>query len=341
MAINVYTGLMGSGKSYEIMLNVVLPAMLAGRRVVTNIDGVDHDRICDYLAAKNPKHSGGFGTIVHVTDEMISQPGFFPDESKVESVVLPGDLVVIDEAWRHWSHGKSLSPEHQQFFRMHRHYTDPDTGVSCDLALVFQSISDVNRSLRAVIEMNFMTTKLKTIGMKGSYRIEFWQGGKQTKAAFVGYRVTRYDDSIFPLYKSYSGPGGTEVAIDARQNVLNNPKLWLGVGVMLLVFVCSGWFLWSFLHPSAPDSVLPSVSQPSKSDTAAVVASSVPAKPATTSSIDRRIGGVVVLPSGRFVVVVDRLGNLSFDSAHSYVGKGIFLVGDHLGERISAAPFVR
>src|SRR5690606_16535082 len=160
MAINVYTGVMGSGKSYEITLNVVLPAVLAGRRVVTNIDGIDEARIIEYLRSKNPDHSGDFGAIIHITDDRISQPGFFPDEARPEvgSVVLPGDIVVIDEAWRHWSAAQKLSPEHMQFFRMHRHYVDPETGVSCDLALVFQSIGDINRSLRAVIELNFKTT---------------------------------------------------------------------------------------------------------------------------------------------------------------------------------------
>src|SRR5690606_23708807 len=121
MAINVYTGVMGSGKSYEITLNVVLPAVLAGRRVVTNIDGINQDLIHDYLRDKHPNHTSDFGSIVHVTDAQISLPEFFPDESRTDgsSIVQPGDLVVVDEAWRHWSSNQKLTPEHMQFFRMH------------------------------------------------------------------------------------------------------------------------------------------------------------------------------------------------------------------------------
>jgi zona occludens toxin len=35
MAINAYTGLMGSGKSYEVVSSVILPAVKSGRRVVS------------------------------------------------------------------------------------------------------------------------------------------------------------------------------------------------------------------------------------------------------------------------------------------------------------------
>jgi zona occludens toxin len=340
MAINVYTGTMGSGKSYEITLNVVLPAVLAGRRVVTNIAGIDEARILEYLRSKNPEHQGNFGAIAHIEDNQISQPGFFPDESKPEitSVVRPGDLVVIDESWRHWTVSQKLSFEHMQFFRMHRHYVHPDSGVSCDLALVFQSVGDIPRNLLAVVEMNFRTTKLKTLGLNSSYRIEFWEGGKQTKSAFVGLRVTRFNEKIFPLYKSYSGAGGTEVAIDSRQNVLKNPRLWAGAVVLLLIFAYAAWFLWSFFHPTGtgPAPLPSSASQ--ASNISSVVAGPTPAK-STTSTTGRRIGGVVSFPSGRFVLVVDRQGRFSFDSTRSYVGRGIFLAGDHEGERITTSPF--
>jgi zona occludens toxin len=37
MAIKVYVGLMGSGKSYEVVSNVIVPALGRGRRVISNI----------------------------------------------------------------------------------------------------------------------------------------------------------------------------------------------------------------------------------------------------------------------------------------------------------------
>ncbi|EGJ3415938.1 hypothetical protein IHC78_002873 [Salmonella enterica subsp. houtenae] len=36
MAISAYIGIPGSGKSYEAVCNVIIPAFTSGRRVVTN-----------------------------------------------------------------------------------------------------------------------------------------------------------------------------------------------------------------------------------------------------------------------------------------------------------------
>ncbi|WP_088148929.1 zonular occludens toxin domain-containing protein [Achromobacter denitrificans] len=336
MAINAYTGLMGTGKSYEVTLNVVLPAILNGRRVVTNIDGIDEGKIHDYLKSKNPKHEGEFGKIVHVRDEDVEKPGFFPREDG-ESIVCPGDLVVIDEAWLFWAIGKKLSPEHMSFFRLHRHYAHAESGVTCDLVVIFQAISDVHRSLRNVVEVNFRTTKLKTLGLSRSYRIEWWDGGKQTKAASLGFRVTRYVPAVFPLYNSYNGSAGTELSVDSRQNIFNNPRLWMYAIGLFVVAGYSVWWLWTFLHPK-PDG--PKGTEPPSSVVSGrQVKEGSFTKDVSSTVTERRIGGVVTLPGEKLIVVVDRLGRFSYDSTYEYSGTGLFLVGQHKAKRIDASPF--
>ncbi|APC14207.1 hypothetical protein BLL42_00010 [Pseudomonas frederiksbergensis] len=52
MPINAYTGLMGSGKSFECVVSVIVPAVAKGRRVVTNVDGIDSDAIRAYINEK-------------------------------------------------------------------------------------------------------------------------------------------------------------------------------------------------------------------------------------------------------------------------------------------------
>ncbi len=52
MAINCYTGLMGSGKTYEVVLSIIIPAVCQGRRVITNISGIDSDAIRAYCCEK-------------------------------------------------------------------------------------------------------------------------------------------------------------------------------------------------------------------------------------------------------------------------------------------------
>lgn len=47
MAISAYIGIPGSGKSYEAVYNVIIPAFTSGRRVVTNIYGLQKDKITE------------------------------------------------------------------------------------------------------------------------------------------------------------------------------------------------------------------------------------------------------------------------------------------------------
>ena len=255
MAINIYSGVMGSGKSYEVVINVILPAIKKGRRVVTNIDGIDEEKIHAHIEKEDKDvDASNLGKVVHVTDQRIEEPNFFPtNEVDSNSVVKGGDLIVIDEAWRFWSAGKKLSDEHMSFFRMHRHYVHPETKISCDLALIFQSITDISRSLRSVVELHFNMRKLKTLGLSRSYVVSWYEGGKQTKAAFVDRRIQKYDKKIFPLYQSYAGGAGNESAIDSRQNLLLSKKTFFFVILFFCLIGFGGYFSYSFFHPKPVD----------------------------------------------------------------------------------------
>jgi zona occludens toxin len=107
MAISVYTGLQGSGKSYEVVSEVIVPAIAQGRRVVTNVDGISDELIREYAAQKYKVDFEKLGSVVHVTNGDVFETKFFPyydskKESHTDTVVQPGDLVCIDEAWRFW-----------------------------------------------------------------------------------------------------------------------------------------------------------------------------------------------------------------------------------------------
>lgn len=97
MAINCYVGLMGTGKSYEVVSSVVVPAIRAGRRVVSNIAGLNNDAIRDYCVSKFELELEQLGEVVNVTDEQVRSVKFFPDHSAAQggasdAIVLPGDL---------------------------------------------------------------------------------------------------------------------------------------------------------------------------------------------------------------------------------------------------------
>lgn len=262
MAMTAYTGVQGSGKSYETVQNVIIPNLASGRRIVTNIAGLNIDLIADYISL----HRDKFGCddfdsaavdLVNVTNEQIGAPGFFPVEGADNSgvIVRAGDLIIIDECWRWYASGQELPAGHLEFFRMHRHYTHPDTGVSCDIVFIVQSIVDLQRKVRATIEKTFLMQKHKDLGMPDRYVVSVFGGNSTAKTRLIEQFQKKYDPEIFPLYSSYSqgnGAAGKELAADKRGNLFGG--LLFKLGIPLAIFGISGsvWFAWKFFHPEQP-----------------------------------------------------------------------------------------
>lgn len=335
MAINCYCGLQGSGKSYEVVSSVILEAVSQGRRVVTNVSGINEDRIHEYLVNKRDADAEKLGCIVHVTNDRITQPQFFPDEEKpqLESVVQGGDLVAVDEAWRFWGTdlGK-LSHEHMQFFRMHRHYVHPKTSVACDVALMTQDVTGLHRSVKNVIEFTFKMQKHKSLGLAKRYRVDIHEGWKINSKTRIDHRQKSYDPGIFPLYQSYAGGQGTESAIDKRQNILGNRTLWMYAGGFVVLALISGVSIWRFFHPTAAKTSSP----PSAASAAASAPqSSVVKVDQPPMSESWRIIGEYQSGTDRWVVVSDESGRLRVESPSVFTSSGPAMVGDVDGARVA------
>jgi zona occludens toxin len=108
MSINAYTGLMGSGKSYECVSTVIVDAVAAGRRVVTNVDGIDSDEVRMYAHEKTGKAFDVLGEVIHCKNDDVHKADFLPYGKDVDTFVHAGDLVCIDEAWRFWGSDSKL-----------------------------------------------------------------------------------------------------------------------------------------------------------------------------------------------------------------------------------------
>ena len=256
MPINVYTGLQRSGKSYEVVSEVILNAIADGRRVVTNVDGISNDLIRSYVAEKRSLSPEVLGTVHHVATEDINHPKFFPyfDDQKgshTDTVVQPGDLVVIDEAWRIWPEtGIKIHQNHRSFLLEHGHFTNEKTGVACDIVLMVQSMGTLNRFVTRVVAFSFRTHKKVSLGFGNTYSVNMWEGSKQTKATLIGTWVRKYRKEIFPLYCSFKGgAAGKTVDVDKRQNILASKKLWFIVGGIVVLIPVAVYFVWRFFHP--------------------------------------------------------------------------------------------
>lgn len=339
MAINAYTGLMGTGKSFEVVASVIVPAVKLGRRVVTNIDGIQPEAIYEYLVNVKGCDPDKLGQVIAVTNDEIDKQGFFPDETKPDqvSMVQPGDLVAVDECWNFWGDDNKISPEHHQFFRMHRHFTNPKTGLTCDIVLMIQDLGSLNRKIRSIIEMTSRTVKLKSLGAPKAYRIELYEGNKLNAKTKIDTFVKKYDQAIFPLYKSYAAGSGNEQPIDTRQNILTNPRLWFTTVIVLALFCFGGWNTWRFFNPRQK------VQEAAKTPGAPVAASGLVAN-SPAPSLRREEGfsdtwryvGRVAGQDNSWSVISDSQGRLRLESPSVFQGSGMTSVGAVDGQRVTS-----
>ncbi|MCE3261586.1 MAG: hypothetical protein K0R43_665 [Pseudoduganella sp.] len=346
MPINVYTGLMRSGKSYEVVSEVIVPAIRAGRRVVTNVDGISQEKIHEYLRAKYPDddHSK-YGTVVHVTNAQVFLDEFFPyyDDAKdahTDTVVQPGDLVAIDEAWRFWGDKMKIKKNHQSFFLEHGHFTHPETLVACDLVLMIQDMGTLNRFLKNVVAFSFRTHKKVALGMNNTYSLNMWEGNKMVKANQIGNWTRTYRKEIFPLYSSFKGGAqGVLVNADKRQNILTNKKLW---GLLALLIVGGGvcfYNAWKFFHPAEAIRPGKGAAGAQAAQTKAglgVPMSNQPRSIAPVFSDMWRVTGAYFAFGREWVVLTNAAGAVRLESPSNFSNAGLAQVGNVDGAKVTS-----
>lgn len=247
MALSLYCGIMGSGKSYELVSQVVLPALKDGRRVVTNIEGLDPDKISHFL--DKDVHD----LLVFVSDTDPLEPSFwYHPETNKTATTQPGDLLVLDEAWRMFPAGDKLDPAILEYFRKHRHYTDA-SGVATDIALAFQLFTDIHRALRGVAAVTVETRKMTMLGRPKNYRVRIYEGAanpQQRSVQPVALHVRKYDPAIFPLYSSFAAKKGVEKKSGRTATLWSNSLLVFWLPLCLLVLAWGGWYSYrTFMKP--------------------------------------------------------------------------------------------
>lgn len=336
---------MGSGKSYEVVSQVILKAISNGRRVVTNVDGIDGDAIRAYVHEKHGIQFDRLGDVVHCSNEDVAKPDFLPHGKLVDTFVQPGDMVCIDEAWRFWGTDCKLLQEHKIFFREHRHYVNPETKVSCDLVLMVQDISDLHRTLKVVVELTFRTEKKKSLGLNNTYSVSMYEGYKVNARQRVGNWVRRYEKEIFPLYSSYSGGEGKEVQVDSRQNIFNNPRLWFVILIAVLGAGYSAYNVFSFFNPEIKDkdregNVVGSggaAAKPSGPVQPGAAPGAVPLViPSDAYSPDWRYVGEVSSGRERYVMVAGSDGRVRLESPSVFNGRGLAALGYIDGQKVTS-----
>lgn len=241
MTITAYTGLPGSGKSYGVFENVIVPALENKKPVWTNIPFNE-----DALLEK-------FGVIptAFTVDDITQNQDWF------QSVFEPGAVLVLDECWRLWPAGlraNNVLIQHKSFLAEHRHMVG-ENGLSTEIVLVTQDLAQISSFARNLVENTFHVTKLSKVGLDKRFRVDVYFGPVTGATPPKAKREREIHGSFKPeiqaLYKSHTmsktGSAGDESRTDGRFNILKGGMfkgavLSLFVGAPLaLLFLIFAW----------------------------------------------------------------------------------------------------
>lgn len=257
MPVKAYIGLPRAGKTYEVVVNVILASLRQGRRVVSNIAGLNYEAMCQILYREGIAQES-IGQLVRVEHSEIVKPTFWlTDEDDLinpVSFLRPGDLLALDEIWRFWKKRGEIHPRCQNFFRMHGHMPDPKTGLVCEIALITQSIRDINENIKDVVAETYKTQKNTKLGSDKSYIVHVFQRGSTSKGDFIRTLPPRfYNPEFCALYKSHSkkqegGADALEENPDGRGNILKGGLFTVGVPLAVLLIVAGIYGISRFLH---------------------------------------------------------------------------------------------
>lgn len=338
MASKFYGGTPGSGKSYEVVENVILPGLKDGRRVVTNIAGLDYEAMVEYLVERGADPDK-IGTIhkIELTEKIEGKLAIIRGDGEhaqldPASIVQGGDLCVFDEVWRIWEEGKRIHADDQKFLRMQRHLLHPKTNVACDVIVISQDFADLNRTLKRLIEERYIMSKHISIGKPNRYRVSVYSKG--SRRSHVQYQK-KYDPKIFPLYKSHSmGAGnGVEKSVDGRGNILKGAMFTIVLPLALLLGGGGMYGVYRFFHSADPE---PAPSSAAKDQSGrAMPSSSLPAAltvragpdlkppPPVSPANDWKIYGRYVLGPTTVIVLQNLDGRLRYITNPDDVSIGI------------------
>ncbi|EIO2238876.1 zonular occludens toxin domain-containing protein [Escherichia coli] len=338
MPISAYVGSLGSGKSYEVVSSVIVPACSSGRRVVTNIYGINKDKIHAYCMKKSKSGKDiSLGDVVYVSNDDVKADDFFPykDSRPEDTFCQYGDLIVIDESWRIWDSDKSICENHRSFIAEHRHFTNIETGVCCDLVVINQEVSSLPRFIKARLDTTFRMQKHIAIGMKSRYRVDVFNGSKLYKSNKITSYQRKYNPDIFPLYKSYENGDGKELTVDNRASILGKKSLYFVVLAMILIFIFSIGYLYRFFNGGLVKSDASDL-PPQESNLRSVNFNSVPEIPNTPKlSSTWRIVGKLEREGRSYVIITNNSGFVRMVPASTFNYQGVLLTGIVDGELVT------
>lgn len=241
-----HEGLPRSGKSYEALKEHIIPALKAGKKVISNIDGVNLEEIAKYLGVPPYTLEDLFQSFF-IQGDMDAQKKKLYSLVKAEEGFTTDTLVVIDEIQILFPSERNKLPEHWiEWISEHGHH-------GCHVVLIGQDRRDCHNLWRRRIQRVISFSKNTALGKEDSYRWDLYEARRPEKYIHVSGGSKKYDPAIYPCYKSHSHEDvNKENYSDSRAVVWKDPKLQMAFAGFLLLVAGGVYGVANFLHVEKP-----------------------------------------------------------------------------------------
>ena len=241
MSIQAYFGMTGSGKSYNAVANILVPALKDNRTVVTNLP----------LRKSTLFNDIDLGNVISLPSDMNSDN--VHQHLRID-LFPPGCVFILDECFSLFPSGQkanNVPTSLKEFFSMHRHVVGSDNKAS-DIYVMAQNIGQLAAWVRDMIHSMVIHTDLAPTGLKSQYRCDFYQfelHGTRNKEKFIQSSIGKIKEPYINYYisnsKTEAGQNGDvlENIIDKRTGLggAHKKNLIISGLLFLLTFALVGY----------------------------------------------------------------------------------------------------
>ncbi len=228
MALYLYYGKIGDGKSYQVVANEILPAVRDGRKIYCYLDGLNPRRLSQF--------SGRNANVVmwDKVEEVREACRLDVDDREGAGLKVDrGALIVVDEAQLVWDSREWAQTGKQAlaFFEFHRHF-------GLDVVLITQAPGRLDKGLVRLANECLHVKNLRFLGpfLGGRYVVNVRQSphDREPVATLRG----KFEPNVFACYRSTNVRQGAKVHGRGIRGVM----LWgpAAAAVALILYVWNG-----------------------------------------------------------------------------------------------------
>lgn len=197
--IYLYYGKIGDGKTYHVVANEIIPALRAGRKVYTNIDGLS----LKHLSMLTGRLPGELHIEILSNDNLKQLLNLERDDKEGHSLLVErGSLIVVDEAQMLWDarEFRDTSKSFLTFLEYHRHF-------GLDLVFITQNVKRLETSISRLANESYQVKNLRFLGrfLSSQYVVHIRQT-PHDRERIATIRGT-YRPEVFTAFRSYVARG--------------------------------------------------------------------------------------------------------------------------------------